>query len=31
LHFAVDEAQKRGDRILQIMSEIEPPAEDPGK
>jgi len=24
LHFHVDEAQKRGDRILQIMSEIEP-------
>ena len=25
LHFKFDEAQKRGDRILQIMSELEPP------
>ena len=25
LHFHVDEAQRRGDRILQIMTEIEPP------
>jgi len=28
LHFHVDEAQKRGDRILQIMSEIEPPQDE---
>ena len=28
LHFKFDEAQKRGDRILQIMSELEPPAEE---
>ena len=28
LHFKFDEAQKRGDRILQIMSELGPPAED---
>ena len=27
LHFHVDEAQRRGDRILQIMTEIEPPSE----
>jgi len=27
LHFKFDEAQKRGDRILQIMSELEPPEE----
>ena len=28
LHFKFDEAQKRGDRILQIMSELEPPPEE---
>ena len=28
LHFKFDEAQKRGDRILQIMSELEPPSEE---
>jgi hypothetical protein len=27
LHFHVDEAQRLGDRILQIMTEIEPPSE----